>query len=123
MIFPRVEWSNSYLNLQAGRAGLRGTFRAFLSSGERTLESIVRDRDRDLPVVNLKGEVFYSAWRDMFHDPRQPLFASQTIYSFSGQDILNTSTWSTKSIWHGAGQEWGVSDSSDLSPPGTCDEW
>ena len=29
----------------------------------------------------------------------------------------------TKSIWHGAGQEWGVSDASDLSPPGTCNEW
>jgi hypothetical protein len=29
----------------------------------------------------------------------------------------------TKYIWHGAGQEWGVSDASDLSPPGTCNEW
>ena len=30
---------------------------------------------------------------------------------------------STKSIWHGAGQDWGVSGSSSLSPPGTCNEW
>ena len=59
---------NSYL--KAVRAGLRGTFRAFLTSGSRTLESMVRYRDRDLPVVNLNGEIFYSAWRDMFHDPR-----------------------------------------------------
>ena len=28
-----------------------------------------------------------------------------------------------KSYWHGAGQVWGVSDHSSVSPPGSCDEW
>ena len=28
-----------------------------------------------------------------------------------------------KSYWHGAGQVWGVSDLSSVSPPGSCDEW
>ena len=41
-----------------------------MSSSKKTLESLVRYRDRDLPVVNMRGEVFYSAWRDMFHDQR-----------------------------------------------------
>ena len=126
LIYPGVPLSSLCLNsliliwnLQAGRAGLRGTFRAFLSSGERSLENIVRYRDRDLPVVNMKGEVLYSAWRDIFHDPSQPLLTSQPLYSFSGKDVLNSSSWATKYIWHGAGQEWGA----DLSPRGTCDHW
>lgn len=39
---------------QARRAGLRGTFRAFISSRIQNLDSIVRFADRELPVVNLK---------------------------------------------------------------------
>ena len=70
-------------------------------------------------MVNIKGEVFYSAWRDIFHDPSQPLLTSQPLYSFSGKDVLNSSSWGTKNIWHGAGQEWGA----DLSPRDTCDHW
>lgn len=39
---------------QARRAGLGGTFRAFLSSRVQDLDSIVRYADKDLPVVNIK---------------------------------------------------------------------
>lgn len=39
---------------QARRAGLTGTFRAFLASRLQNLDSIVRHADRDLPVVNIK---------------------------------------------------------------------
>jgi len=39
---------------ESRRAGLRGTFRAFLSSRVQNLDSIVRFSDRDLPVVNIK---------------------------------------------------------------------
>lgn len=39
---------------QARRAGLRGTYRAFLSSRIQNLDSIVRYADWDLPVVNIK---------------------------------------------------------------------
>lgn len=39
---------------QARRAGLRGTFRAFLTSRVQNLDSIVRSSDKDLPVVNTK---------------------------------------------------------------------
>ena len=28
-----------------------------------------------------------------------------------------------KSYWHGAGQDWGVSQPTSVSPPGTCDQW
>lgn len=39
---------------QAKRAGLRGTFRAFLSSRVQNVDSIVRLGDKDLPIVNIK---------------------------------------------------------------------
>lgn len=44
---------------QARRAGLRGTFRAFISSRVQNLDSIVRFSDRELPVVNIKVSIFY----------------------------------------------------------------
>lgn len=39
---------------QAKQAGLEGTFRAFLATKIQNLDSLVREADRDLPVVNLK---------------------------------------------------------------------
>lgn len=39
---------------EARRAGLRGTFRAFLTSRVQNLDSIVKASDRELPVVNIK---------------------------------------------------------------------
>lgn len=51
---------------EARRAGLRGTFRAFLSSRVQNVDSIVRAIDRELPVVNLRGDVLFHSWADMF---------------------------------------------------------
>lgn len=39
---------------QARKAGLKGTFRALLTSRVQNLDSIVKYSDRHLPVVNLK---------------------------------------------------------------------
>lgn len=39
---------------QARRAGLRGTFKAFVSSRVQNLDSIVHYLDRELPIVNIK---------------------------------------------------------------------
>ena len=39
---------------QAKRAGLKGTFRAFISSSVQNVDTIVRQIDRDLPIVNIK---------------------------------------------------------------------
>ena len=111
---------------EAMRAGLRGSFRAFLSSGERSLESVVRYRDRELPVVNTVGEVLSPAWKDLFHSSRQPLFGGLPIYSFSGKDVLNSTIWPVKSVWHGLGQAWGGGGEGggiESSPPGTCGGW
>lgn len=53
--------------LQAQAIGLKGTFRAFLSSRLQDLYTIVRKDDRDrLPVVNLKVSVTLSILIKMF---------------------------------------------------------
>lgn len=51
---------------ESQRAGLRGTFRALLSSRVQNLDSIVRQSDRELPIVNLRGDVLFNSWSDMF---------------------------------------------------------
>lgn len=87
---------------EARRAGLRGTFRAFLSSRVQNLDSIVKSSDRGLPVVNIKGEVLFNSWRDIFKGDGA-LFAQQPrVYSFSGKNILTDFTWPQKYVWHGA---------------------
>ena len=37
--------------------------------------------------------------------------------------MLNHTHWPVKQFWHGAGQDWGVSAPSSVSPPGTCNDW
>ena len=45
---------------EAKRAGLKGTFKAFLSSGVQNVDTIVMPSDRDLPIVNIKvSYIFY----------------------------------------------------------------
>lgn len=97
---------------QARRAGLMGTFRAFLSARFvssivmtkvleitkllhriQNLDSIVKPEDRDLPITNLRGDVLFNSWNSIFS--AQGGFFSQAprIYSFSGKNILSDPTW------------------------------
>jgi len=108
---------------QAARAGLRGVFRALLASGERGLENTVRYSDRDLPVVNIRGDLLFPAWADLLQEGRGGFSAERPLYSFSGDNVLNHTHWPVKQFWHGAGQDWGVSAPSSVSPPGTCNDW
>lgn len=43
--------------MQSRDAGLKGTYRAFLSSYAQGVKTIVRRRDRHLPVANLKVNI------------------------------------------------------------------
>lgn len=97
---------------QARRAGLMGTFKAFLSARfealkkfsresfynyflcrVQNLDSIVKPEDRDLPITNLRGDVLFNSWNSIFS--AQGGFFSQAprIYSFSMKNILNDPTW------------------------------
>ena len=67
-------------------------FRAFLASNDRSLENIVRYTDRDLPVVNLRGEILFKSWSDIFQDNRYKnlTFIFQIFYEkqMEWQDLM-----------------------------------
>lgn len=86
---------------QAQAIGMKGTFRAFLSSKLEDLNSIVYNSNRDnLPIVNLKDEVLFDNWNNIFSDGR--IKDNVSIYSFNGKDVLHDNTWPEKMIWHGS---------------------
>ncbi|XP_026861492.2 collagen type XVIII alpha 1 chain a isoform X1 [Electrophorus electricus] len=86
---------------QARAAGLKGTFRAFLSSKLQDLYSIVRKSDRHtLPIINLKDQLLFNSWESLFGEGRMK--SNTPIYSFDGRDILRDSAWPEKMIWHGS---------------------
>lgn len=87
---------------ESRRSGLRGTFRAFLSSRSQNIDSIVRLADRKLPVSNVRGEVLFNTWIEMFDGDGAPFPHPPRIYSFSGKNVLSDLTWPNKVIWHGA---------------------
>lgn len=86
---------------QAQAIGMRGTFRAFLSAKLQDLHSIVRKADRtNLPILNLKDEVVFDSWEDIFQNGRMK--DNVPIYSFDGKNILTDNTWPQKLVWHGS---------------------
>uniref|UniRef100_A0A8C9XA11 Collagen type XVIII alpha 1 chain a n=1 Tax=Sander lucioperca TaxID=283035 RepID=A0A8C9XA11_SANLU len=93
-----------FLCFQQARAiGLKGTFRAFLSSKLQDLYTIVRRSDRDsVPIVNLKDQVLFSSWESLFGDDANKMRGNVPIYSFDGRDTLRDSAWPEKMVWHGS---------------------
>ncbi|XP_017777566.1 PREDICTED: collagen alpha-1(XVIII) chain isoform X3 [Nicrophorus vespilloides] len=87
---------------ESRRAGLRGTFRAFLSSRVQNVDSIVRQADRKLPVANLRGEILFNSWMEMFKGDGAPFPHPPRIFSFSGKNVLTDLSWPNKATWHGA---------------------
>lgn len=51
---------------QSRRANFRGTFRAFLASRVQNLDSIVRHKDSDLPIVNIKVSIYILNFSELF---------------------------------------------------------
>uniref|UniRef100_A0A8C4ZY78 FZ domain-containing protein n=1 Tax=Gadus morhua TaxID=8049 RepID=A0A8C4ZY78_GADMO len=95
---------SDFLCFQQARAvGLKGTFRAFLSSKLQDLYSIVRKSDRDsLPIVNLKDQELFSSWDSLFGEVSGTMREGVPLYSFDGRDILRDSAWPDKMVWHGS---------------------
>ncbi|MEQ2312878.1 hypothetical protein AMECASPLE_035903 [Ameca splendens] len=86
---------------QAQTIGMKGTFRAFLSSKLEDLNSIVYSSNREnVPIVNLKDEVLFDSFNNIFGDGRMK--DNVSIYSFDGKDVLRDDTWPEKMIWHGS---------------------
>ncbi|XP_045117580.1 collagen alpha-1(XV) chain-like [Portunus trituberculatus] len=78
---------------EARRAGLSGTFRAFLTSRIQNLDSIVRRDDANLPVVNIKGEVLFNTWRGIFSGDGGRFMQKPRIFSFDGKEVLTSPEW------------------------------
>uniref|UniRef100_A0A3Q2XJD4 Collagenase NC10/endostatin domain-containing protein n=1 Tax=Hippocampus comes TaxID=109280 RepID=A0A3Q2XJD4_HIPCM len=103
---------------QARSVGLKGTFRAFLSSKLQDLYTIVRRSDRDtLPIVNLKDQVLFDSWESIFDDNTGEMRSGVPIYSFDGRDVLRDSTWPHKMLWHGS------SDKGHRQTDHYCETW
>ncbi|XP_035662015.1 collagen alpha-1(I) chain-like isoform X1 [Branchiostoma floridae] len=98
---------------QARQAGLRGTFRAFLSSKVQDLSSVVSRGDRDgIPIVNLKDEILFPSWNSIFEGERETneykggaFDINTAIYTFNGTQPLLNPTWPHKRIWHGTNMD------------------
>uniref|UniRef100_A0A3Q0R2R8 Collagenase NC10/endostatin domain-containing protein n=1 Tax=Amphilophus citrinellus TaxID=61819 RepID=A0A3Q0R2R8_AMPCI len=104
--FFRIRGADFLCFQQARTVGLKGTFRAFLSSKLQDLYTIVRRSDRDsVPIVNLKDQVLFSSWDTLFGDSANTMRENVPIYSFDGRDILRDSAWPEKMVWHGSSKK------------------
>lgn len=59
----------------------------------QNLDSIVRPADRDLPVVNTRGDVLFNSWNGIFNGQGGFFSQAPRIYSFSGKNVLTDSSW------------------------------
>ena len=88
-----------------------GNFRAFLSTrfvknvSEKksifnfqsfriqNVDSIIKPEDRELPITNLRGEVLFNSWNNIFSSGQGNFISSPRIMSFSGKNVLNDPNW------------------------------
>uniref|UniRef100_A0A8C6JEQ7 Uncharacterized protein n=1 Tax=Melopsittacus undulatus TaxID=13146 RepID=A0A8C6JEQ7_MELUD len=86
---------------QSQEAQLYGTFRAFLSAPTQDLVSIVKRTDRNLPIVNLKGQLLAKSWSSLFEGQTSATLRGP-IYSFNGGNVLMDPLWPQRMAWHGS---------------------
>ncbi|XP_078489240.1 collagen XVIII homologue [Ciona intestinalis] len=102
---------------QARRAGLKGTYRAFLSSRDQNVRSIVRREDRrNVPIVNIRGEQLFSSWEELFRTEGR-MNNPNMIYSFENRQVSTDARWPVKFVWHGSYTD------GRLNPMHYCASW
>ncbi|KAL2085368.1 hypothetical protein ACEWY4_018688 [Coilia grayii] len=102
---------------QAQAMGIRDQYRAFLSNHLQDLVDIIHPQyRRNLPIVNLRGEVLFDNYEHIF-TKNSALPHGIPLFSFDGRDVMSDPFWPQKAIWHGS------------SPQGrrlqekTCESW
>ncbi|KAK5849788.1 hypothetical protein PBY51_014094 [Eleginops maclovinus] len=88
---------------QAKAMGLAPNYRAFISSHRQDLVHVVYPGFREnLPITNLRGDVMFRNWREIFTGDGGAMDARIPIYSFDGRDVIADPFWPQKSMWHGS---------------------
>lgn len=88
---------------QAKAMGLAPNYRAFISSNRQDLVLVVdRGFRENLPVTNLRGDVMFRNWQEIFTGDGGALDARIPLYSFDGRDVIADPFWPQKSMWHGS---------------------
>ena len=59
----------------------------------QNLDSIVQPSDRDLPVVNTRGDVLFHSWKNIFNGNGGKFSQAPRIYSFNGRNVLTDLLW------------------------------
>ncbi|ODM97650.1 Collagen alpha-1(XV) chain [Orchesella cincta] len=88
-----------------------------LAIAKLNLDSIVKHSDRNLPVANIKGEILFGSWMDIFYTGGKFVTNPPQLYSFNGKNVFTDFHWPQKLIWHGANTS-GVRVSNSY-----CDAW
>ncbi|XP_032093844.1 collagen alpha-1(XV) chain-like isoform X3 [Thamnophis elegans] len=114
-----ISGADLHCHQQAQEANLQGTFRAFLSGDAQSLISVVKRTDRNLPLVNLKGQLLAKSWNSLFtkHGISDFNTKEHPIYAFNGLNVMTNSTWIYKAVWHGLTLQINHSKTQD------CESW
>ncbi|GMR60387.1 hypothetical protein PMAYCL1PPCAC_30582, partial [Pristionchus mayeri] len=86
-------------NKQAKSSGFHATFRAFLASSAQDIGPIVHREDNSSVVVNAKGEMLFSTWKDFMEGAKM---SNAPIYTFEGVNIERDPKWPIKRAWVGS---------------------
>merc|ERR1712002_1262670 len=79
-----------------------GTYRAFLSSRDQDLRSVVSRRaQKDYPILNRKGERIFNSWSAIFKYGGSAIDPNM-IYSFEDRQVMTDARWPLKIVLHGS---------------------
>lgn len=59
----------------------------------QSLQGLVSYAHWDVPISNIKGEMIFRSWKDLFDTNGEFSYQSPRLYSFNGRDVLHDSTW------------------------------
>merc|ERR1712071_1520 len=108
-----ISQADKYCFRTARGAAKSGTFRAFLSSNEEDLRSIVSRTQQNLPICNANGTLVFRNFKELLNHSGK-YHKEARITSFRGRDL---ESFPVSKIWHGSTRR-GVRESA-----GHCDSW
>lgn len=65
----------------------------FIAHRIQSLQGLLSYSHWDVPISNIKGEVLFRSWKDLFETNGEMLPQAPRLYSFNGRDVIHDSTW------------------------------